>query len=73
MADWVNVASSTIKRVRYLPESQQLHIEFQGHGEQDGKVACYDNVTPAKYKALMDAPNLGLNRRSSTWLRCGSG
>ena len=56
---WENVESSTIQRVRYHAAEQKLQVEFKGRGEIPGKVAEYDDMTPAKYAAFMASKSNG--------------
>lgn len=59
MKEWINVDSSTIKRVQHFPTVNKLRVEFQCRDEAQGKVAEYDGVDQKKFDAFINSPSKG--------------
>lgn len=57
--DWQNVTSSALQRVKYNPETQQLHVQFHDHPGKPGPVAEYNDVSAHKFKRLMASESKG--------------
>jgi hypothetical protein len=59
MPDMRRVFSSHIDAVGYDPNSQELHVTFQGKKGQPGKTAIYFGVPADVARMVTEAPSIG--------------
>lgn len=57
---WVQVSSSNINSVLYLPKEKHLYVRFHSKTTKDATIVYkYFNVNPELYEALIDASSKG--------------
>lgn len=53
-SDWIYVASSAVRAVRYHAAAKALDVRFE-----EGREYRYENVPRSKYRALLAADSIG--------------